>query len=250
MEDTFLAFDKNNTGIITLEQLAEAMQKYSDVTSQEVARILHSLDFSNDEELHYTPFMAAMLASKVKLREDKVRTAFQAFDQDESGFITADGLVDIFHELVGGAFGPGSMQGRGLTKEEAEAWIREVDYKGNGVIDYDGFRSALMGKKVWGLPSLDSDHADPLPTVRVFDGEAGLPRGLSDSFLLTKLQSSTSSASSSWRLRQSDFVSLVIDGENEDRRSRSFHSGCISLPAETKVHVRSLACDINEMYFA
>merc|ERR1740138_543230 len=119
LEETFLALDKSGRGAISLESLAELMRGHLEVPSEEMERILQSMDFSNDEELHYTPFVAAMLATRVKLHEDKVRAAFESFDQDGGGFITAEGLVRIFDGLKGEPLGPGSMQGRGLTREEA-----------------------------------------------------------------------------------------------------------------------------------
>lgn len=255
LEETFLAFDKTGRGTITEEQLAEVMQGHMEVSSDEVARIFQSLDFSNDEELHYTPFIAAMLATRVKLHEDKVRAAFESFDRDGSGFITADSLVQIFHGLSGAACGPGSMQGRGLSREEAERWISEVDYKGNGTIDYEGFMAALTGKKLFSLPSLDSDEDQP--TVQVFEGEVGTrPRAQSDTMVASLERSAASASDSSspstcFSLYRHDLIGLIIDGETEERRAQSFMPGCKpGLPGEQKVLVRTVACDVDDRYFA
>lgn len=250
LEETFLAFDKTGSGTITEQQLAEVMQGQMEVSSQEVARIFQSLDFSNDEELHYTPFIAAMLATRVKLHEDKVRAAFESFDRDGSGFITADSLVQIFHGLSGPAAGPGSMQGRGLSKEEADRWIREVDYKGNGVIDYDGFLNALMGKKLWAMPSLDSEE-EQQPTVQVFDteGPAARPRAMSDSFAAQLERQQIPRASLS-RATAFNIAGMIIDGDAEEKRSQSFMPGCTNMTKEQKVVVRTVAIDVDDRHFA
>jgi len=255
LEETFLAFDKSGRGTITEDQLATVMQDHMDVDSQEVTRIFQSLDFSNDEELHYTPFIAAMLATRVKLHEDKVRAAFESFDKDKSGYITADSLVQIFHGLSGAACGPGSMQGRGLTKEEAEKWISEVDYKGNGVIDYDGFLAALMGKKLWAMPSLDDD-AEDTPKVQVFeggsDGVQGRPRASSDGAIETSTRSTSfppSRGDANCR-GMSELAHMIIDGDFEARRAQSFMPGCSVQGPAQKVQVRAATVDIDERYFA
>jgi len=240
VEQTFLAFDKSGRGTITLDQLAEVMHEHLDeVDSQEVQRIFECFDFANDEEMHYTPFIAALLATRVKLYEDKVRTAFEAFDHGGRGFITADSLLEMF------ADGKGPGPARCVTKEEAEEWIREVDYKGNGTVGYDEFLAALRGRNLWALPPLDGD--DDLPSVRVFDESSdGRPRGLSESYagqLVNDAVSSRSVASSVGR----SLASAIIDGDLEDRRSQSFTPGLRSEPA---LQVRTVQCGVDEAYFA
>mmetsp|Transcript_1055 Transcript_1055/g.2090 ORF Transcript_1055/g.2090 Transcript_1055/m.2090 type:complete len:263 (-) Transcript_1055:30-818(-) len=248
LEEAFLALDRTGRGTITLDQLADVMHEHLEVSSEEVNRIFQCLDFAHDEEVRYTPFIAAMLATRVKLHEDKVRAAFENFVskdgdkkfKDGDKFITANSLVQIFNGLsVPGK--TGSKVGHGLTTAEAEQWIREVDYKGNGVIDYDEFLAALMGKKLWALPSLDesNDH----PTVRVFESfeeyetETERPRGLSDSFADSHF---------STRIRH-DLAQALIDGDYEERRASQSFQGLGS--TSTAVQVRTVTCSIDESYF-
>mmetsp|Transcript_929 Transcript_929/g.2600 ORF Transcript_929/g.2600 Transcript_929/m.2600 type:complete len:576 (+) Transcript_929:66-1793(+) len=228
LEQTFLAFDKSGRGIITLDQLAEVMHENLEVSSQEVQRIFACFDFANDEEMHYTPFIAALLATRVKLHEDKVRTAFEAFDHEGKGFITAESLLAMFS----GWTGPSTVGC--VNKEEAEAWISEVDYKGNGTVGYEEFLSALVGKNLWSLPPADGD--DDLPCVRVFDsGSEARPRGLSESFAGTLAGVSRSLASA------------IIDRDIEDRRSQSFTPG---LRLEPELQFRTVSCGVDDNYFA
>lgn len=257
LEETFLAFDKSGRGTITEEQLAEVMKSHlPEVTSEEVNRIFQCLDFSNDEELHYTPFIAAMLATRVKLHEDKVRAAFESFDRDGSGYITADSLLRVLNRG-----GPGSnIAGGNFSKDDAERWIREVDYKGNGVIDYDGFVNALCGKKNWSLPSL-SDEVQP--TVQVFEDDiGGRARSMSESFVssmslrseaIDELRRSSSVAEISGTQRASlryTLAGFIIDSDLQAQRSQSFMPGCKPQTFEQKVQVRTAAIDVDERYFA
>ena len=169
LEQTFLDFDNTGRGTITLEQLQETMQSRLNISSEEVTRVFHSFDFaqneawqcffnrfklftvspmmgkvlpvchssllnhvvSHQEEIQYTPFVAALLETRVCLHEDKVRAAFDAFDVDGKGYITADSLVRGFNGRLGGkAPNSGVEPVVELSKEEAEQWIREVDFKG------------------------------------------------------------------------------------------------------------------------
>merc|ERR1711920_345862 len=102
--------------------------------------------------------IAAMLATRISYHEDKVRSAFDAFG---TGYITAETLAKIFNGL-------GDKTGTlALKPEEAEQWIREVDYKGNGVIDFDEFLAALKGKHIWAFHAIDENY--PIPEVRVYN---------------------------------------------------------------------------------
>lgn len=235
LEQTFLDFDTTGRGTISLDQLREVMQEHLEVSAEEVQRIFQCFDFSQEEEIHYTPFVAALLATRVQLHEDKVRAAFEAFDRDGSGYITADGLVQIFASLPGGGK---------LTKEEAEQWIQEVDYKGNGVIDYAGFLAALTGKNLWALPSME--ESAERPTLRVYeeDGSPVRPCGLNESFV----GSGPTFGFSSSKVRHS-LASVIIDAD-ADRRSQSFTPGSKEVFPAAKLQIRNVSCDVDEQYFA
>merc|ERR1719162_1267720 len=155
-----------------MPELAQVMNEKMEVSSDEVVRIFNCLDVAKDDEVHYTPFIAAMLATRVRFHEDKVRASFEAFDRDGTGYITAESLLQIYSSA-----GPDSGL---LSKDEAMQWISEVDYKGNGQIDYDGFLSALVGERRWSLPQLGDE--DDAPQIRVLEDESGneLVRGVSD----------------------------------------------------------------------
>lgn len=278
LEQTFLDFDRSGQGTISLNQLVEVLREHCqaadrpEMSSQEVRRIFECLDVAGDDEVQYTPFVAAMLATRVKQHEDKIRAAFEAFDRSGTGYITADSLVHIFQgdslnaksgseaasSDTGGQVGSSkgarssvaSSRASGdvgvgtLTREEAERWIREVDYKGNGVIDYEDFLDALKGKRLW-APWGDDD--EPSPTVRVYeDALNGRPRGLSDSYACSD-KSLRAESASSWITF--GLAGAIIDpdsAEMERLRSQSF-------PGERRdkdrlVQVRNISIDVDEQY--
>lgn len=225
LEATFLALDREGRGTITLASLSGVLREGGRDTA-ELQRLLQSLD-CDDEEVAYTPFVAAMLATRVRQHEDRVRAAFEAFDREKRGYLTAESLQGL------------QVSGQAVTKEEAERWIREVDYRGNGVLDYEAFLSALQGRPLWA----DSEEA---PAVRVFDGvsEAGAPRarGQSDSDLLAAEPRAGAD------LRHG-LAAAIIDEDPYDsvcseRLAQSFQESSRTL------HIRSMSCAVDDNYFA
>mmetsp|Transcript_22409 Transcript_22409/g.42275 ORF Transcript_22409/g.42275 Transcript_22409/m.42275 type:complete len:583 (+) Transcript_22409:46-1794(+) len=234
LEQAFLEFDPTGRGTVTLEQLQHAMCDRLEMPSAELNRIFQRVDLAQAEEIQYTPFVAALLATKVKLHENKVREAFDAFDVEGSGYITAESLVQVFNSQL-------SRGAQSISKEEAEQWVREVDFRGNGVIDYPSFLAAMMGRSSRGLPS--SEQLADQPTLRVFeDSPTGRPRGLTESF--------TSGSATSRELRfaildTSDTDSAASEKREGRGRARSFNA----YESPEKVQIRFSACEVDERYF-
>lgn len=238
LEQAFRAIDQIGRGVITFVQLEEVLRQYLKVSSQEVCKIFDCLDFARKEEIHYTPFLAAMLASRVTLHEDKARAAFEQLvtksEEEGDEFITASSLVGIFKGFtVPGK--TGSIADQSLTTQEAQQWIGECDYKGDGVLDYDEFYAAVMGKplgspKARTLNALDDENGGH-PTVRVFDPcKAGTPdknRCFARSFSVGDDCDSDEQCSYN----------------RQGSKSRSFRR------PESAVKVRAVSCEIDERYF-
>mmetsp|Transcript_56758 Transcript_56758/g.130544 ORF Transcript_56758/g.130544 Transcript_56758/m.130544 type:complete len:815 (+) Transcript_56758:37-2481(+) len=149
--DAFLAFGDLTRGVITAESLKAYVSKHREnlqdddldravkamVTQSPAPGVVTSegtapprLSFT--DEVHFTDFVAAIFQRKVWHYEKRMRLMFEAFggNFDGSGYLTADSLKVIFGETYEGK----SMDGV----------IREVDIKGNGVLDWDEFVQALQ----------------------------------------------------------------------------------------------------------
>ena len=59
----------------------------------ELKRIFNSLDFHNDGKVNYSEFIAATLSSVKFVIKERLISAFQYFDIDNSGFITLDSVI-------------------------------------------------------------------------------------------------------------------------------------------------------------
>ena len=91
---------------------------------------------------------------------------FQAIDQDQSGLIDAKELAEAFQSV-----------NIGLSENDIETLIKEIDYVGNGKINYTEFISATLSIKdtlteemLWRLfKKFDVDDTDYITKDNLFD---------------------------------------------------------------------------------
>mmetsp|Transcript_51788 Transcript_51788/g.152619 ORF Transcript_51788/g.152619 Transcript_51788/m.152619 type:complete len:543 (-) Transcript_51788:97-1725(-) len=132
VRDYFLALDTNQQGTITLMELKRVMVDKFHISDDETKEIFEALDSNNDDTIHYSDFLAAMLSTRIALHSDLIRAAFQKFDEDSSGYITLENL----RQVVGDSF----------EGEQVEVLIKEADLLQDGRISYPEFVAYLEGK--------------------------------------------------------------------------------------------------------
>lgn len=101
------------------------------VADDQIKPIFDALDTSNNDEIHYTEFLAAMVSTRIAMHDDLLAQTFQRFDVDNSGFITPDNLRVVLGESFSGA--------------EIENLMAEGDLTKDGRISYDEFITYLKG---------------------------------------------------------------------------------------------------------
>lgn len=131
VRDYFLAMDANKHGTITLAELRSVMVDKFDIHDEEVETIFRSMDTNNDEEIHYSDFLAAMVNTRIVMHDDLLKAAFKKFDSDASGYITVDNL----REVLGNSF----------DGVEVEELLKEADYLKDNRISYAEFVSYIRG---------------------------------------------------------------------------------------------------------
>lgn len=95
-------------------------------------RIMKEVDSDNNGFIDYTEFLKATVDVKKILNSDNLKIAFNMFDSDSSGSISAQELKKVLAS--------------GLASEE-DVWhniIKEVDQNGDGEIDFSEFESIIM----------------------------------------------------------------------------------------------------------
>jgi len=140
-------------------------------------QIFEALDSNNDEEIHYSDFLAAMVNTQIAMHDDLLRTAFKKFDTDRSGHITVKNLK----EVLGATF-------EGKSVKEL---LTEADQLKDNRISYAEFVSYLRGHPLEKNANTASEMMDMQSSLISSNGRAILKlkatlRGRMTSLLLAE----------------------------------------------------------------
>ncbi|CAN1215353.1 Calmodulin-like protein 3 [Linum perenne] len=114
MTSVFATFDKNGDGLITKQELRESLKNIQiSATEKEAEEMVVKVD-SNGEEL---------------------KEAFEVFDGDKDGLITVEELGSVLSSL-------GMKEGKKM--EDCKEMIRRVDVDGDGMVNFDEFKTMMM----------------------------------------------------------------------------------------------------------
>ncbi|CAJ0927969.1 unnamed protein product, partial [Mesorhabditis belari] len=123
IQDAFGMMDKKGSGRIAANELGFVMRQlrrdYPDSQLQKMINGRETIDFID---------FINMLAEKPSTKDDEMRAAFQLFDKDGNGFISATELHDAMASL-----------GEMVTFEEIDMMIREADDNHDGKVNYEEF---------------------------------------------------------------------------------------------------------------
>jgi len=134
LHKSFKAIDKNGDGLLTIDEIKEAMKKgigfgESDTkTSTELKRIIEAADLNGDGVLSYEELMAASIHRKLVAKEERLWVQFCKLDKNGDGHVSAAELVEAL----------------GKDGSVAKEFIKEVDKNGDGFVDYDEFLSLWL----------------------------------------------------------------------------------------------------------
>lgn len=131
IRDAFRALDKNNTGLLTVNEIREAF-KEANIAQDDLDKIFSNIDMNNDGEINYSEFLAATVDKKKALTLQNLWFAFHHFDVDNSGFITEKGLAEVFHR-----------EGRKVDKDRIHDIMKQVDPSNKGRISFEEFTKIM-----------------------------------------------------------------------------------------------------------
>ena len=124
--EAFKVFDTDGSGSVCAKELGEVLRSLGhSPTDQQVREMVKEVDVDGSGTIDFEEFKALMV-SKQGDRESRLRLAFSVFDEDGSGQITAKELRNVMSQF-------------GLTEEELDAMIKEVDSDGDASIDFEEF---------------------------------------------------------------------------------------------------------------
>lgn len=135
--EAFEIFDKDKDGYITAKELIQVMKSLNqDPSEQEINEMIKQVDLDNNGRIDFNEFAELMTKrSKETDIEEEVINAFRVLDKQGQGTIST---VELRHLMV--------TLGDKLTEEEVEEMLREADFDGNGIINYEEFVRMMMTK--------------------------------------------------------------------------------------------------------
>jgi calcium-dependent protein kinase len=136
LRKVFQAMDSNGDGKLSKEELFNYYSKEMgpEQAEDEVKRIMNEVDSDNSGFVDYTEFIKATLDSKTIASAGFLKRAFDVFDKDGSGTISASELKKL---LAGGMIC------------DDHVWneiIKNVDSNGDGEIDFKEFERIILSK--------------------------------------------------------------------------------------------------------
>ena len=130
----FSLFDSDQDGVINKEDIKKSLTGLGyNPTDQEIEEMVTVLDSNKNGEIDFHEFFA-MVSKKMSggANDEEIKDTLRVFDKDCNGFISAAELRQALANL-----------GQKLTEEEVDEMIKEVDFDGDGQIDFAEFMSMM-----------------------------------------------------------------------------------------------------------
>ena len=124
--EAFKAFDADGSGGISASELGQVMRSLGQSPSDtELRDMIKQVDVDFSGTIDFDEFKTLMVSAQGD-RKSRLKLAFSVFDEDGSGQITTNELHNVMSQF-------------GLTDEELDQMIKEVDSDGDASIDFEEF---------------------------------------------------------------------------------------------------------------
>ena len=146
--EAFKVFDSDGSGVISAEELGQIMQSLGQSPNETDLRdMIKEVDVDFSGSIDFEEFKALMVATQGD-QESRLKLAFSVFDENGSGQITTDELHSVMSQF-------------GLTEEELDEIIKEVDHDGDASINFEEFCQLVPTESEIATGYKDS----PIPSV-------------------------------------------------------------------------------------
>jgi calcium-dependent protein kinase len=137
----FMEFDENGDGRLTKDELMKGLLKVMTPSQgkSEVNRIMDMIDVDGNGYIEYEEFLRASLSKEKVLTQDNLLIAFNMFDKDRSGKITAQELKQVL-----------GKEAQNIAENVWSQIVNEIDLNGDGEISFVEFKQ-MMNKVGDGL---------------------------------------------------------------------------------------------------
>jgi len=142
LDDVFSAMDSNRSGTLSKNDIQAGFKKYLhvDLTRSQTNALFKNCDLNNNGVLEYSEFIVAAMSEKNLLKNDKLRKAFDIFDTDGTGYITAGNLTQALKFFITGD----------ATIEEyvTEKFMKQLNKRKDEQISYEDFLEVMFDSTV------------------------------------------------------------------------------------------------------
>ncbi|GLJ38180.1 hypothetical protein SUGI_0777310 [Cryptomeria japonica] len=148
----FKALDEDGDGRVSSDEIVRFLERLSlEMRKEEVELAVRSMSACGDDFLtliEFGEFYRIVFEDKEEEMDKKVICeAFNVFDQNGDGFISAMELADVLSRL-------GFVEGKDLSC--CQSMIESVDYNGDGFVDIHEFRHLITRTSSGSYPCLQS----------------------------------------------------------------------------------------------
>ncbi|XP_059642985.1 calcium-binding allergen Ole e 8-like [Cornus florida] len=134
VKKVFNRFDANGDGKISATEFADVMKALGSTTStEEVSRMMHEIDTDKDGFINLEEFAGFCKGESAADGGDgELREAFDLYDADKNGLISASELHMVLNRL-----------GEKCTVQDCTNMIKTVDSDGDGNVNFDEFKKMM-----------------------------------------------------------------------------------------------------------
>uniref|UniRef100_A0A2P2K426 Uncharacterized protein MANES_09G009100 n=1 Tax=Rhizophora mucronata TaxID=61149 RepID=A0A2P2K426_RHIMU len=139
MVQAFKLIDKDNDGFISRDELQALLSRLGPqpASQKEVATMLSEVDSDGEGPISVESLVTRISSALDPAGADELKEAFEFFDTDHDGKITAEELLRVY-TVIGDD---------GCTLEDCRRMITEVDKKGDGFVCFEDFTRMMERQK-------------------------------------------------------------------------------------------------------
>ena len=131
IQEMFKRVDKNDDGIISLDELKNVLQTiFKQLSSEKIDTMVSDADKNKDGRISYEEFYRVL---KRKNKNNKLLKAFKVLDTNGDGKISHEELIEVLKET--------EVE---LSKQRVIEMINEVDKDGDGYLSYNEFLNTMV----------------------------------------------------------------------------------------------------------
>ena len=134
----FLTYDENSDGKITKKEMTNVFEKVLHLKNfrKEIDEIFKKLDSDNNGFIEYEEFVRASIDKEILVTDEILKFAFNFFDKDRDGQITAEEIKNTFAK---------SFKKEVINYDESIInIIKEVDLNNDQKINYEEFKEMMF----------------------------------------------------------------------------------------------------------